>query len=335
VCNFASDALVRIGEPAVTPLKDVVVKGEWDPDVRMRAAGVLGKIGKPAARAAPALEARLHKERSSTVRAWVLDALVQLTADQAKRLTILEAALGDESAEVRDCATNLLRSMGSSAAPAADSLRQLLPDRENVWVSPGAPDMAQEEPVRLHAVVALSSIGPSAREAVPDLARLIQEDAELSVRAAAAIALGELRAADKHSIEVLTKAMREDADIRVKAAAAGSLALLEQDNRVAFETLLGFLQIKPDDEDYLLGVSSAADALVRMGAKAAAALPALEACLHSAEFEVQFAGVDAIAAIGGPEAEKMLQKVAADDDSPIQIEAKYALEEMKVDAKNR
>jgi HEAT repeat protein len=86
VADLAAEALVKIGRPAVPALIEALASP--DEPVRFMAATVLGKIGAPAASAAPALAACVRAEQNEVGRKHLAWALRRVGAKAARRHTV-------------------------------------------------------------------------------------------------------------------------------------------------------------------------------------------------------------------------------------------------------
>ena len=125
--------------------------------------------------------------------------------------------LADEGAPLERCpAAYALGRIGPAAKPAVEQLRALATSPDEVlatvalWsalkIEPGDRSLfdqaipalrkaarAEQEVVRLEAVVALGDIGPEAASAIPILELVSEEDPSKSVRSAAATALAKIK----------------------------------------------------------------------------------------------------------------------------------------------
>jgi HEAT repeat protein len=110
-------------------------------------------------------------------------------------IDFLTARLKDQQPEVRKSAADELARRGVEAAPAVPALTLALQDKR--------------EEVRIAAAVAMGNVKSGARSGVPELRRLLRQDASAPVQRWAAWALGEIGAeADAVVPELLDTAMR-------------------------------------------------------------------------------------------------------------------------------
>jgi len=188
----ASKALVRIGEPSVETLLDVVRhNGDWD--ARCRAVEALGQIG--SAKAVAPLVALL-RENDGPVQNEIISALGRL-GDPAS-VGALTEALGTGDPEIHFRASKALVSIGK---PAVSGLALLLAKHT-------------KSDVRRSATVALGQIGDV--DAVPSIILALSDENSL-VRKAATDALGSLR--DPRAISPLCRTLEGENWFVVRGAA--------------------------------------------------------------------------------------------------------------------
>ena len=196
----ATDALVRIGKPAVQPLIRALKYKEWY--VRKRAAYILGKIGdKRAIR--PLIEAL--RDEDADVRYAATEALVRIGKPAVQPLI---KALKYKEWYVRKRAAYILGKIGDKRAikPLIEALRD------------------EDADVRYAAAEALEKIDSQwgvTKAAKKQVLYFIEalKDKNANVRYIAAKALGKI--GDKRAVKPLIKALRdEDANVRYAAAEA-------------------------------------------------------------------------------------------------------------------
>ena len=139
-----------------------------------------------------------------------------------------------------------------------------------------------------YACVALTRIGPVARDATPDLTALAAESTAYS-QAAAVVALGRIGPAAIDSAPVLLQLVRTGS-CEVRESAIGALSRMEP---AVMPLLLNHL--KGDDA---AEIRSACAVVGRMGPKGKQAVPALVALAHQADEEVRYAVFLALTGIG-------------------------------------
>jgi hypothetical protein len=135
---------------ALSVLEDAV--SDSDPTVSREAAGFLGKLGRAASKAAPALTTALTNPHP-LVRESAVRALEMIGAPAAEAMPYLIKTLSDEDAGVREAAVDTLGSFGQAAGDAVPALVNAVGDARLLS--------------RIEA--ALSSIGSARPSALPDL----------------------------------------------------------------------------------------------------------------------------------------------------------------------
>lgn len=216
VAVAAGAALVRLGAPAVAPLREKLA----DPAARVAALEILGTIGGPAKPALP----DMIKALADPDEAYRSDAAVAIAgfgadaADAAPELSkLLESATAAPG--TRYAAAYALGRIGPAARPALDKLRELAAAEDEllatvaIWaalkIDPADSSLfasavprlrkalrSGDEIVRLEAAVALGDIGPDAKPALPILELVAEDDPLSSVREAAEQAIAKISAAN-------------------------------------------------------------------------------------------------------------------------------------------
>lgn len=169
----AIESLVSLGKPAVPALIDALQN--QDPAVRNGAAIALGKIGKDASAAIPALKKALG-DNDFQVRSSVMQALSFI--DRKAIVPFLIGELSSPEAWERYSATHALRTFGKEAVAAVPALIKTIKEDKDNWV-------------RTSAATALGTIGKDAHTAIPTLINSLQDPDE-QVRYGAAYALGNI-----------------------------------------------------------------------------------------------------------------------------------------------
>jgi uncharacterized protein (TIGR03067 family) len=207
VKNAVFETLQRVGlEGKDAPALALTLKHE-DPQVRIFAAILLGKIGPGGRDAIPALIASLQ-DPALNVKHAAFEALQKIGLDAKDTVTALLPTLKQDDARARAFAAAQLGNLGQGAGHSAPSLTIALSDRD--------------EEVRLAAVIALGKIGAHNEDTIKALIAALREDRIASVRVAAAIVLGKTESPAKEAIQALTAALH-DRDAEVQSTAALSL----------------------------------------------------------------------------------------------------------------
>ena len=168
-----------------------------DPKVWVRAAMMLGDIGKLKSDAAAMPELRKFlTDQDEEVRRRAAIAMSFLDAPAKDVVPELRRALSDEEWDIRQKAALMLGHYGPAAKDAVPELLKALSD--------------EEQQVRFMAAIALQSIGPAAKDAIPELRRALS-DSDSAVRHGAASTLASFGpAASRRSARVAKGAKRRE-----------------------------------------------------------------------------------------------------------------------------
>ncbi len=309
-----------------------LLKAEGDPQVRVALLSAIPKFAIPPEEAAPLLAVAI-KDDDEQVRHAAINALVPLRGARELALPALSAMLKDESATIRQRAARALGRMGPGAAQAVPALIEagkLSPGDASI-----AGALSEIGPAALPALLAQLRDAPApdaerlfgllrgfGAPAVPVLKEAMKHPAS-EVRASAARTLGGMGSDAKGAVELLF-AQATDADARARAAALRALVALEADSQRLKPTLESALKDSaPEvrraaaaglagsgggnglgvaglvdllDDENAASRRSAVDELGKMGAPAAAALPALLERLTDPELQLPV--ISAIGKIG-------------------------------------
>jgi HEAT repeat protein len=287
------DALVRIGEPAVPALLEVL-QGP-NREMRVCAAAALGRIGPAARQAAPALiravESPVRDGLAELLRRRAVVALGQIGPDAGAIVPTLNRMLDEALKGPHDNhwdTSDLIRALdGIGAAPAQRLVEKLLRGDE--------PEIALK----------ITMLGSRTRNALPALRRALL-DKRYSVRVSAAVAIAFSEPSGTEPLPVLMEALdHPDDDVIDVSWAVLALAKLGPKARPALRPLAdlarkrrdfggickALAQIDPDGkecvpalvsvlkQDYYVDVDCAANCLGLLGPRAKGAVPALSALL--------------------------------------------------------
>jgi HEAT repeat protein len=250
---------------AIPALIDLL-KNDKDDLVRAAAARSLGYIAEPTSDAVPAL-AEAIVDKDLRVRRSAVRALVHIHPGPAIGLPLYVKAL-----QTADPAT--VAEVIATAAELGDK------------VVPGAKAGLKDPKARYWALLLLSSVGPAAKSAVPDVAAVLADE-QPEVRMQAAMTLGEIGPDSKAAVSDLVKAL-DDKEAAVRLGAAFALGKIgSSDATPALEKQMSgggrpffravcawaLVQINPENQELvdraikLLGESLASkDLRVRRGA---------------------------------------------------------------------
>jgi HEAT repeat protein len=264
-------ALGSEAEPALPALTEALQSD--DSQVRAYAANAIGQIGQAARQVAPEL-IKLMTDEDAVVRREVRDALLAIEAPREMTRPLMLRALNN--AEPADAAAALatLAELGEAVVP---ELCQALDDpRACYWASLALADMGpkakaavpqlaklldSEDPdVRMQALITLGAIGPAAQQTVPHMIELLGQDPFESVQYAAAYALGCVAKPQQATDELVRALDSEDPFLRV-AAAWSLLRLADSETpatKKAVETVIQSIQAD-DPEVRSLAAQAMAD----------------------------------------------------------------------------
>ena len=199
--------------------------GDPAPDVRATAAAALGRLGRQAEEAAPALLAAM-KEETPEVRILSATSLGRVAPGDEKAIETLGLALtGDPDVDVRNAAASGLGAMGPQAAAAAPVMIRALNDRDGT--------------VRVHVIVALGRIGPADGSVATALKTIAEQDPSADFRIWAIRALGLIGGKSNIVVPTLLKRL-DDANGDIRNAAAYQLGKIRPTGEV-LPALLGLL----------------------------------------------------------------------------------------------
>jgi len=334
----AADSLADQGIAAQEAVPQLTAAlASTDAGLRWRAARALGIIGDAKAIAA------LRKPVADTeplVRAQAIFALGRLKADDKDSLDVIIKGLADEDAQVQHAAVRSLalikadrkvtiplviklledsdphvaaRALHAIAEGGADSIpalnAALTHPEARYWaclalseMGPQAKDavpglikvLADERPeVRLQATVALAEIGPAARPAVLELTKLLADKFE-SVRNSAVFALG--RIGDKTAADAVAKADKPN-DAYLHMLTTWTLARLNPEDKQRQKAAVEHLATKLGDKDRD-AAHMAARAIAELEPSADVIRPAMEKVMATADAETAERVISAYASLG-------------------------------------
>jgi len=229
----AADALADQGLAAQEAAPQLIAAlAANDPDLRWRAARALGVIGD--AQAVPALR-KQAADSVPLVRAQALFALGRLKAADEDSLKAIIGRMTDDDVQVRRASIRALRMIEAPRQTVAPLVVKLLNDSDptvamralstfvegGVEVVPALRDTLKLREARYWACIALSELGPQAKDAVPNLIEVLADDRP-EIRLQATIALGEIGPDAKPAVGALNKLV-DDPFESVRATAVFAL----------------------------------------------------------------------------------------------------------------
>jgi HEAT repeat protein len=165
--------------------------GDKDATVRLHSAIALGNIGPDAKSAVPALKPFLREKH--TVRVYTANALWKIERNAQEVLPILEGGVREEQAPFRWAAAVFLGEMGPAAEKAIPALIEAAKAADKETASCAVQALAEISPatvptlieklndpdpaMRISAATALGKVGSTAKDAIPALTRLLNDNA--------------------------------------------------------------------------------------------------------------------------------------------------------------
>lgn len=307
VRDAASDALVRIGRPAVPPLIEAL--NHKNPSTRAMAAMTLGKLGPRAKNSFAALTKKLDdpenwvrsnvvcamgrvgaepkvvvpifekkfrsSQKNDSIRCEILVALHDADPEGTMVIPILMEGLKDSDGDVMYAAARTLGEFGAKARLAVGELNQALSTIKVRWKM--VADMGFTVPVRIDIVRALLAIGSDSAVAEPSLIRLMEQDKNELVRiwsAAALVRINPEKPFAKRGMVLLLQTLKDEEGHQGEAAEA--LGIIGSE--AAITALIDALEA-PDVSEWGTFRATVAYALGEIGLPAKAAVPALRTAL--------------------------------------------------------
>jgi len=201
----------------------------WDDgqsrDVRAAAAGALGEIGEPAAKAILDL-VRLYADEDPRVRWVAVYALGKIAPKEKNVAVVLVKGLRDSDLNVRYVAVEALKKRAPKVAQAGEALAEAMND--------------EDEALATNAAECLSASDEDARAAILALAQLAADD-NAEKRRRAALCLGQFRPQAEQAVPVVLSLVREQ-NLDVRRAAMQSLRKLRLGTKEAVSTLISLLE---------------------------------------------------------------------------------------------
>jgi HEAT repeat protein len=312
----AIEQLIAVADEAAEAVPALVECLKSDSaDIRALAVDCLGDIGKPALSAVPALVA-LVGDPDAKVRREVIEAVRAIRPGPKVVLPLLVKELRDSDPAVQIRALDALAEQGERAVPA---LIEALGDKETAY----------------WACLVLSELGPEAKDAVPALAKVLDDDRP-DVRREAILALAAIGEAAAPAVPAVAKSL--DCEINAAAAtyALGMIGNLPADVEAKIEKNVGnsdrvlatvsawaVAHLHPDGADRMrravkmliaevMGENpelrrAAAQGLFDLKPDPAIARPLWEAAMENADEESRIGGMDAMASLGAAVVPRLIE----------------------------
>jgi HEAT repeat protein len=308
--------LGKIGKDAAPGLAEVLKDQKQKPLTRYYAAVALGNMGAKAKVARPVLEGCLN-DKYLVVAIESAGAYAQVGGDTAKALPIVRQGLRHDSSFVIGVATSAAERM---SVRGKDAVPDLLPLLEH-----------KDREVRIGAAHALSNMGPSAKTAVPAMAKLLKSSSR--ERFQIATALARFGPDAKEAVPALIECLNDEEIGKVfPDPVLGALAKIGPDAKDAVPALLGLLK-KPmasfQRDDMLV--------LAAIGPDAKDAIPQLIRYLQDDSPYNRAGAARALGGIGAAakDAAPHLTKLLGDENRRVRVWATFALARITDESKNR
>lgn len=306
--HVRANAVEAIGEIGV-PIAEVVpalIRATSDEDdfVRFMAAGALGQLGHNALIAVEPLIRLLKNDRAKNSRWIAAEAIGKVDVDGRLSVPALVDAMRSPDKDVRRFAALGLAALGSKASPSLSALKRMLTDKDPgvqvacakaIWKAGGSVKLSvavlnaallrNDRFGPMWAAEVVAEIGPPGIETLPALRKLLKHEHKYFAEKAAT-AIGRFGPAASAAIPDLTKELVHE-EGAVRAAAAEALWNINHDPR-AIQRLTNELK------DVFHGAGRAAEAIGRIGAPAANAIPALEKLRYARDSFTRKAAIKAL-----------------------------------------
>lgn len=307
----AAEALgtIAVADPGEVVAAIIPLLSDPKPLVRLHTAHALGSLGEAAAPATPALAKLLADDEEIPIRLAALHALADIGEPAASAVPAIAALLDGSVGTLTVQAAATLERLGPKAVPALvqklqdKSLQPLIIQSLGGMLEAGAsavPDLVSllktAEPERQQEILlALGMIGPGARDAVPSIREIARATKEPKVIAAAIFAI--VKIDGEGAAEPLQKTLRSSTDPTVRLACAWGLMTLRSTDPEDIRLSVGILEEGLKHKSPLVR-KEAAGALALAGPAARDSVPKLVALLDDPEFEVRWAGLQALMELG-------------------------------------
>lgn len=161
----AAEALGRIGPASRVATSDLIsrLNSDGDDAARLQSARALGRIGERSEAVTQALSKSATTDRRDAVAAASIDSLEELNTPPEIMLTVLPELLTDNRVLVVTAAMSALKRQGSKSVP---TLKKALQDKRS----------------RDWALLVIADLGPVARETIPVLSNLLDDDDSVTRR---------------------------------------------------------------------------------------------------------------------------------------------------------
>jgi HEAT repeat protein len=308
-------ALGRAGPEGAEPL----IKAIDHDNVNVRAQVVMsvGQMGPGAKPAVPKL-AELAKGGDANLRNNAINALVQLGIDGRAAAPALVENLKDPNQFIVTQSLQALRNMQPDAKSVAPALEELLKstnpyqramaadalvalDQENKAALPVLIELLGDKQWCSMATQSLGRMGPPAKEAVPELVKLLKAPPNPFARTQILFALGQIGPDAKAALPELLELIKEQNDLNLRMAALNALKAMRADSKEVVTAMIAVLK-EPAPNPILH--HSAMDVLGQCGKEGKEAIPALLEGLKNGDGYYRLRAADALTKIDPDQAKE-------------------------------
>jgi HEAT repeat protein len=308
-------ALGRVGPEGAEPL----IKAIDHENVAIRAQVVIniGQMG-PGAKAAVPKLAELAKGGDANLRNNAINALVQLGPDGRAAAPALVDNLKDPNQYVVTLSLQALRNMQPDAKTVMPALEEQLKstnpylramtadamvalDRENKAAMPVLIELLEDKQWLATAAQSLGRMGPSAKEAVPAMAKVLKAPPNPFARAQIVYALGQIGPDAKAAIPDVLDLIKAEKDLNVRSAALNALKAMHADSKEAAAAMITVLgEATPNPMTHHIAM----EVLGQCGKEGKEAIPVLLEGLKNGDGYYRLRAADALAKIDREQAKE-------------------------------
>jgi HEAT repeat protein len=319
-------ALGRVGPEGAEPL--IKAMDHENVNIRSQVVMSIGQMG-PGAKAAVPKLAELAKGGDANLRNNAINALVQLGLDGRAAAPALVENLKNPNQYIVTQSLQALRNMQVDSKTVVPALEELLKsttpyqrvmtadaivslDRENKAVVPVLIELVSDKQWWAQATQALGKMGPNAKEAVPDLVKLLKTPPTPFARTQILIALGQIGPDAMAAVPDLLDLIKAEKDLNVRNAALNALKAMHPDSK---EVVAAMIAVMGETVTTPLTHYTAVEVLGQCGKKGKEAIPALVEALKPGDPLYRLRAADALAKIDPEQAKEkatpVLEELAA------------------------
>jgi HEAT repeat protein len=308
-------ALGRVGPEGADPLMKAL--DHENATIRPQVVMSLGQMG-PAAKAAVPKLADMAKGGDANLRNNAINALMQIGPDARAAVPTLVENLKDPNQYVVTQSLQALRQIQPEPKTVMPDLQELLKstnpyqramtadamvavDHENKTVLPVLIELLGDKQWWGTAVLALGRMGPNAKEAVPDLVKLLKTPPNPFARTQIVSALGQIGPEAKAAVPALLDLIKAEKEINIRHAALGALKAIHADSKEVAPAMLALL--KENDPNTFIRYT-ALEVLGQGGKESKEAIPVLVEGLKNGDVIYRVRAADALSKIDPDQAKE-------------------------------